>query len=81
MASPSWGLQQQGLEAAHAQALISTLESRLGVPKSLQCSSFKTGTVLYQSTWLLHCCEVLIYRSCSMKYLAETKHMHPLSSG
>lgn len=41
----------------------------------------KKGTVLYQSTWLLHCSDVLICRSCSMKYLAEAKHTHPLSSG
>lgn len=61
--------------------LFRLLKADWGVLKSLQCSSCKTGTVLYQSTWLLHCSDVLIYRSCSMKYLAEAKHMHPFSSG
>jgi len=61
--------------------LFSLLKTDRVVLKSLRHSSFKKGTVLYQSTLFLHCSAVLIYRSCSMKYLAETKHMHPLSSG
>lgn len=36
--------------------------------------------VLYPSILFLHCSAVLIYRSCSMKYSAEVKHMHPFSS-
>lgn len=61
--------------------LFRLLKTDWGVPKSLQCSSFLKGTVLYQCTWLLHCSHVFIYGSCSMKYLAEAKHMHPVSSG
>lgn len=61
--------------------LFRLLKTDRVVLKSLRRSSFKKGTVLYQSTLFLHCSAVLIYRSCSMKYLAEAKHMHPLNSG
>lgn len=61
--------------------LFRLLKTDQVVLKSLRRSSFKKGTVLCQSTLFLHCSAVLIYSSCSMKYLAEAKHIHPLNSG